>query len=646
LAGITAEATAVLILTTRPEGDPIDSAWRAKIRPASIGTIDLSPLLPAEAVQLASDLLGAGDDRIAACVERAGGNPFFLEQLLRHSGEVAAAAVPASVQSLVLGRADRLPPAEKQALQAASVLGQRVPLPVLRHLLGDETYEATRLVDQRFLVQDSGGLGFVHALMRDGIYGSLLKTRRRELHRAAADWYDGKDLPLRALHLDRAEDPGAAAAYLAAAGSAAAAYRAEQALALAQRGVTLAADDATRAALASLAGEAQQGLGRTEDAIASFRAATEAAPQGAPRLRALLGLGHGLSVLDRFDEAMAIFDRAEREAAEQNLGVEQSRIHTLRGNAYFPRGEIARCLAEHGKALRLAEASDAMEERARALGGLADGYYMRGLFRTAGEMFGRCLEISSAQGFRRIEAANLPMLATMRMMSLQLDEAIQLATRAVELAEKIGHRRAAMVGNTVRSFACHERGRSREAREAGAAGLAIARSLGARRFVAEGLMQQAQSEFDAGDPQALQTIREANDVARETPSYFLPLGLGLAALIARNAEDRAAALAEGEHVLRDGAISHNFLFFYRYAMEACIVAKDWANLDRYATALERSLAEEPVPMVEFLVSRGRAIAAAGRGQDAARELERLLARANACGWQAVVPALEAALARS
>src|SRR4029077_4198665 len=111
----------------------------------------------AESSQLAADLLGSGDERIAACVARAEGNPFFLEQLLRHTGEVAAAAVPASVQSLVLGRADRLPPAEKRALQAASVLGQRVPLAVLRHLLGDQSYEATYLIDEQFLTRDVSG---------------------------------------------------------------------------------------------------------------------------------------------------------------------------------------------------------------------------------------------------------------------------------------------------------------------------------------------------------------------------------------------------------------------------------------------------------------------------------------------------------
>ena len=180
LASVTAKAPVVLALTTRPEGDPTDRRWRGKLGAAAIGTIDLSPLTTDEAQQLAADLLGAGDERIVACIERAGGNPFFLEQLLLHTGEVAAAAVPASVQSLVLGRADRLPPAERRALQAASVLGQRVALPALRHLLGQQSYQATPLIDLQFLREDGSGLAFVHALMREGIYGSLLKARRRD----------------------------------------------------------------------------------------------------------------------------------------------------------------------------------------------------------------------------------------------------------------------------------------------------------------------------------------------------------------------------------------------------------------------------------------------------------------------------------
>jgi len=643
LAGVTAETPVVLALTTRPEGDPTDRRWRAKLGSAAIGTIDLSPLTPAEAAQLATDLLGAGDERIAACIGRAGGNPFFLEQLLRHSGEVAAAAVPASVQSLVLGRVDCLPPAEKRALQAASVLGQRVPVSALRHLLSDQGYAATHLIDERFLTQDDGGLAFVHALMRDGVYGSLLKARRRELHRAAAGWYAERDLPLHAQHLDMAEDPGAAAAYLAAAESAAAAYRTEQALSLARRGLALVGADAARASLACLSGELQQGLGRTEEAIASFRMAAEAAAAGRARLRAQLGLAHGLSVMDRIDEAMALLDGAQREAEEQDLLVEQSRVHTLRGNAYFPRGEIERCLTEHSEALRLAEASGAIEEQARALGGLADANYMRGLFRTSGKMFERCVNIGAAEGFRRIEAANLPMLGIIRMLELQLDVAVRHSKRAVDLAEQIGHRRAAMIAYHGLAFLNCELGQPGPALNAGMASLVIARSLGARRFMAESLMLKAQIEFAAGDPQAQQTIHEANEIARETPTYMLPYGLGLAAMIAGAAEERATALAEGERVLAAGAVSHNLIFFNRYAIEACLTAKDWMGTERYAAALERSMNEEPLPMTDFLVARARAIAAANRGQKDEAELRRLLAEANRVGWRLVVPSLEAAL---
>jgi tetratricopeptide (TPR) repeat protein len=510
--------------------------------------------------------------------------------------------------------------------------------------LGDQSYEATCLIDEQFLTHAGGALAFVHALMRDGVYGSLLKERRRELHRIAADWYAERDLPLHAQHLDMADDPRAAAAYLAAAQADAAAYRTEQALTLALRGLVLVSDDAARASLASLAGELHQGLGQTEEAISAFRMAADAAAAGRPRLRALLGLAHGLSVLDQFEEAMELLERAQREAEEQDLLVEQSRIHTLRGNAHFPRGEFARCLAEHSEALRLAEASGAMEEQARALGGLADAYYMRALFRTAEEMFGRCVEISAAQGFRRIEAANLPMLGLTLLMELQFTAAEQRYRRALQLAEQIGHRRAAMLTYDELAHFYYETGEPGLALENYSASLAIARSLGARRFIAYNLMGKAHMEFQAGDPQAERTIREANEMARETPMFVLPWGLGLAAMIARNPEERAAALAEGERVLAAGAVSHSIIFFYRWAIDACLAAKDWKGAERYAAELEGSIAKEPLPMTDFLVARARAIAGAECGQKDEKELKRLLAEANRIGWRAVVPSLEVALA--
>ena len=77
----------------------------------------------------------------------------FLEQLLRHAEQSAAAGVPGSVQSLVQARMDQLAPADKQALQAASVFGQRFALDALRQLIDDPDYACAGLVSTSWCVR-------------------------------------------------------------------------------------------------------------------------------------------------------------------------------------------------------------------------------------------------------------------------------------------------------------------------------------------------------------------------------------------------------------------------------------------------------------------------------------------------------------
>ena len=225
------ECPAVLLLTTRIEGDPIDPAWRADAAGVALTTIDVGPLRSEDAHVLARSVAARSTAFADRCVERAAGNPLFLEQLLRHGEESGlGAAVPGSVQSLVQARVDRLDPADKAALQAASALGQRFDRDALGHMLGREDYAPERLVERRLLrAQDGATFLFAHALVRDAVYDSLLKSRRRELHRAAAAWFAGRDAVLRAEHLDRAEAPDAAAAYLEAAKGQIAEFRYESA---------------------------------------------------------------------------------------------------------------------------------------------------------------------------------------------------------------------------------------------------------------------------------------------------------------------------------------------------------------------------------------------------------------------------------
>jgi class 3 adenylate cyclase/tetratricopeptide (TPR) repeat protein len=645
LAEATAHQPILLLVSTRPEGDPLDRHWRARLSEAETSTLDLAPLRPADSAVLAASIMAPGDARIAACIERAQGNPLFLEQLLRHTASAAADSVPVSVQSVVLGRLDRLPAEEKALLQAASVLGQRFAPDLLAHLLDRPRVDVASLIDAHLLKPDATGLVFAHALIRDGVYGSLLRARRRALHRKAADWFHGRDAGLEAEHLDRAEDPTAAAAYLAAANAALAQFQLDRASSLATRGLALATDAAIKGPLAAILGDSRQGLGDTRAALEAFRLAASSLPPGPERLHAVLGEANALSVLDRLEEALALLAQAQNEAERLALPVLRARIHGLRGNILFPRGEVERCLAEHNRALELAVEAGAPEEEARAHGGLGDGYYVGGDFLASARHFERCVALAAAQGFRRIEVANRPMCALAGMLDLDFRRSLAEADAAVTLATQIGQRRAEMVAEHMRFWDRFEMGDRAGARQAVLQALAISRQLSARRFEAEGLMFLGQVQAAMGDAQGVTLIREGVAVARETPRYILPTGLGLLAMETPDAEERRAALAEGEALLAAGTVWHNHLFFNRYAIEAALKAGDAAAAERYAAALEK-VTDRPLPYVDFLVRKARALVARLRGQGDRAALAGLRDEALSRHWQAVVPALDAALAET
>ena len=263
LAATVARCPALLVMTSRSEDNPLDEAWHDRTRDAPFTTIDLGPLRREEALVMAETLLRKSNDFAACCVERAAGNPLFLEQLLCHAEENArAVSVPGSVQSLVQARTDQLDVADKQALQAASVLGQRFEADVLSFILDRPDYTPQSLIAHRLVRQQGEAFLFAHALVRDAVYDALLKRRRRALHRRAAEWFAKRDPVLYAEHLDRADDPEAPRAYLAAARSQAAEYRHEAALQLVERGRALAVERADRSALACLHGDLLYELGR------------------------------------------------------------------------------------------------------------------------------------------------------------------------------------------------------------------------------------------------------------------------------------------------------------------------------------------------------------------------------------------------
>ena len=170
-------------------------------------SIALAPLSDSETAALVTELLGS-DSSVGGLatmiVERAAGNPFFVEEMVRELAErgvlrgnrsayvstvgAAEVSVPATVQATIAARIDRLDPAAKRTLSAAAVIGSRFD-PGLLETLGIEPIVedlvVAELVDQ---VRFTRGPEYVfhHPLIRTVAYEAQLKSDRAELHRRLA----------------------------------------------------------------------------------------------------------------------------------------------------------------------------------------------------------------------------------------------------------------------------------------------------------------------------------------------------------------------------------------------------------------------------------------------------------------------------
>jgi len=206
----------LVIGTARPELLDARPSWGGGTRNASL--LWLEPLTADDAARMLDELLAAQlPERLRdVVVERAEGNPFFVEELIgtlidrgvleRSNGEWRAHElpdqfqIPDTVHAVVAARMDLLAPLEKAALQAAAVAGRVFwPGPVVELLDGVEpNFEL--LEERDFIRRRSGSsmegereYAFKHALTREVSYASVPKARRARLHAQFADWLEQMD---------------------------------------------------------------------------------------------------------------------------------------------------------------------------------------------------------------------------------------------------------------------------------------------------------------------------------------------------------------------------------------------------------------------------------------------------------------------
>lgn len=195
------QTPSMVLITSRPEYQ-----GALTLLPGS-QTIALGALDDSDTATLLDELLGSHPSVGALTkmiAERAAGNPFFAEEMVRELGQrgvltgvrgdyvchtdIAEVSVPATVQAAIAARIDRLSAPARRTINAASVIGVRFGAGLLAALGGDVALDeliAAELIEHvRFAPRAE--YAFRHPLIRAVAYESQLKSDRAQWHRRLA----------------------------------------------------------------------------------------------------------------------------------------------------------------------------------------------------------------------------------------------------------------------------------------------------------------------------------------------------------------------------------------------------------------------------------------------------------------------------
>lgn len=212
----------MVLALTRPEVSAVISDLWSTIDPERLM---LRPLRARASRELVRAVLGdeIDDALVDQVVEQAGGNAFYLEELIRHvAAGRGAERMPVTVLAMVQSRLDSLESEARQVLRAASIFGASFWAEAVRELIGDSLPEgeaerwldalvARELLEPRRKSKFPGSkeLRFRHELLRGAVYATLTGSDRELGHQLAADWLrrqGERDELVLAEHYDRGGD--------------------------------------------------------------------------------------------------------------------------------------------------------------------------------------------------------------------------------------------------------------------------------------------------------------------------------------------------------------------------------------------------------------------------------------------------------
>lgn len=356
---LTAARSLLLITAFRPR--PQEPSWHFHtVAQQDCGdryeAIALHPLDAAKARELVANLLHVEDlpEKVRNLIlDKAEGNPFFVEEVIRSlldtglvvrdgehwraTKEIVNLAVPDTLNGVIVARLDRLSDTTRQVAQAAAVLGRQFDYDTLADVFDDPALldESLAELQQRDLVREGGqplqrSYSFKHVMTQEAAYSSILLSKRRDLHRRAAESlqrYTSDDVAAIARHFVEARQPARAMPYFIQAGDRAArGYSAMEAIDFYRKALNL------KAAVEEigLIQQAYEGLGNMlalsdhiPQALETYQemlALAEAQGAIPMQISALNKLGAVYALrMGRFADAEQVLDRAEQMASEYDV---------------------------------------------------------------------------------------------------------------------------------------------------------------------------------------------------------------------------------------------------------------------------------------------------------------------------------------
>ena len=505
LAGWSRDVALLLVCLARPDLTDIRPTWGTGVANASV--LPLGPLDERDSELLVSELLGGErlDERVwSRIAESAGGNPLFLEEMLRMledddllrreggrwvaSEDLGDVRVPESIQALLSARLDRLSQEERLVIRSASVVGkvfwwgaveELAPEPIRAHVGSAlQTLVRKELIrPERSTFVGEDAFRFHHILIQEAAYRGTPKEVRADLHEAFAVWVEGVAGD-RAVELEEVIGYHLEQAYR---------YRTELAP-VGDRERALAVRAALRLSAAGSRAFELRDVPAARDLLG--RAAVLLPPEHAGRCAALLALGEVLAEAGdlgpaeaALEEAEALATAADDAAVAANAGILRlfllestdpqrlsdgsvpeaerliatldrlgddlglARAWRLMGDLHWNHARYGAADDALARAIVHARRAGAMREEADALGRYAGS----GIYGPAPveEVERRCDELLARTAGSGYEAPAFRALAWVRAMQGRLEEARDLVRRARAIFEDLGLRlRSTFVSET------------------------------------------------------------------------------------------------------------------------------------------------------------------------------------------------------